>query len=215
MVAELLENIENREIEEDELVSIMTAIGNHQCRKIFDDSVVAGKIYKDDEKLQTFDPASYFMERNPIILGFFKGVMGENFINDESFATAISGAIESIYYLRNKNFIGPLTFAKSLLLYTKTGSKEGLNIVSAASPSGSYTLTLKWLKAHSQERIRCPGDNDIISFSTFNNQVIGRKWRVKTDFKAESSVITAVVHMVTDDNIQTRADYSPFIMAKV
>lgn len=62
------------------------------------------------------------MERNPIILGFFKGVMGENFINDESFATAISGAIESIYYLRNKNFIGPLTFAKSLLLYTKTGA---------------------------------------------------------------------------------------------
>lgn len=62
------------------------------------------------------------MERNPIILGFFKGVMGEHFINDESFATAISGAIESIYYLRNKNFIGPLTFAKSLLLYTKTGA---------------------------------------------------------------------------------------------
>lgn len=46
MVAELLEKIENGEIEEDELVSIMTAIGNHQCRKIFDDSVVAGKIYK-------------------------------------------------------------------------------------------------------------------------------------------------------------------------
>lgn len=61
------------------------------------------------------------MERNPIILGFFKDVMGENF-NDESFATAISGAIESIYNLRNKSFIGPLAFAKSPLLYTKTGA---------------------------------------------------------------------------------------------
>lgn len=42
--------------------------------------------------------------------------------------------------------------------------------MSAANPSGSYTLTLKWLKAHSQERVRCPGDNDIISFFD-NNQV--------------------------------------------
>lgn len=113
--------------------------------------------------------------------------------------------------------------------------------MSAAGPCGSYTLTLKWLKEHSQERIRCPGGNVIISFFD-NNQVnkvienviylwnfehtcmynlrlifflqilkvIGRKWRVKIDdFKAESSVITAVIHMVTDDNIQTRADYSP------
>lgn len=42
--------------------------------------------------------------------------------------------------------------------------------MSPASPSGSYTLTLKWLKAHSQERIRCHGDNNIISFFD-NNQV--------------------------------------------
>lgn len=169
------------------------------------------------------------MERNSIILGFFKCVMGENF-NYESFATAISGAIESIYYLRNKNFIGPLAFAKSLFLYTKTGAlicailylsvstcnqarsgtgwggdrgmlsppppptfyrnkdfsvispaylSYSLNIhkkqrrtyiVSADRPSGSYTLTLKWLKAHGKERIRCLGDNDIISFFA-NNQV--------------------------------------------
>lgn len=61
------------------------------------------------------------MKKNPILLGFFKGVMGEPF-NDESFATAISGAIESIYNLRNKSFIGPLAFAKSPLLYTKTGA---------------------------------------------------------------------------------------------
>lgn len=72
MVAELLEKIENGEIEEDELVSIMTAIGNHQCRKIFDDSVVAGKIYKDDEKLQTFDPAIISWKEIPSSSGFLK-----------------------------------------------------------------------------------------------------------------------------------------------
>lgn len=47
------------------------------------------------------------MERNFIIFGFFKDVMGENF-NDEFFVIVIFGVIESIYYLRNKNFIGLL-----------------------------------------------------------------------------------------------------------
>lgn len=51
--------------------------------------------------------------------------------------------------------------------------------------------------------------NPRLVFSLQILKVIGRKWRVKTDFKAESSVITSVIHMMTDDNIQTRADCSP------
>lgn len=51
--------------------------------------------------------------------------------------------------------------------------------------------------------------NPRLVFSLQILKVIGRKWRVKTDFKAESSVITSVIHMMTDDNIQTRAHYSP------
>lgn len=52
----------------------------------------------------------YFMEKIPIILGFFKRLMGDQF-SEEFFATAISAAVESIYYLKNKNTVGPLAFA--------------------------------------------------------------------------------------------------------
>lgn len=47
--------------------------------------------------------------------------MGDQF-SEESFATVISAAVESIYYLKNKNFVGALAFAKPLVLHTKTGT---------------------------------------------------------------------------------------------
>lgn len=51
------------------------------------------------------------------------------------------------------------------------GSKEAINIASASSPSGSYTSILRWLKAHSKDKINIPQTSDVISFFD-NNQVL-------------------------------------------
>nr|XP_022289927.1 uncharacterized protein LOC111101643 isoform X2 [Crassostrea virginica] len=206
IVGEIIDRIESGEIEDADLEMIMTAIGRSQSSKIYADSVVAGGLYKSDEILRHFDPSSYLKDRNGPLLAFFKGVMGESY--QTANAVILSNAVESVYFLCNKNFIGPLAFAKSLLIYSKTGSKEGTCIATASSPSGSYTTILGWLKAHSQDRIKIPESSDVISFFD-NNQVIGRKWRVKNDFKAESSVITSVAHIESRSNIQTDGDVAP------
>ena len=62
----------------------------------------------------------YFKDRNGPLLVFFKGVMGESY--QTANAVILSNAVESVYFLCNKNFIGPLAFAKSLLIYSKTGA---------------------------------------------------------------------------------------------
>ena len=156
---------------------------------------------------------------------FFKGIMGGSYQTANavirSNAVILSNAVESVYFLCNKNFIGPLAFAKSLLIYSKTGaiffnfenillqflfnktyklswfvfkpsilfapilyffiiyhqwifftcylgSKEGTNIVTASSSSGSYTTTLGLLKAHRQDKIKMPDSSDVISFFDSN-----------------------------------------------
>ncbi|XP_062590242.1 uncharacterized protein LOC134251838 [Saccostrea cucullata] len=208
IVAEMVQNIENGVIEEDELEMIMCAIGRRESLKVFDDSLVAGSIYKKDDMLKHFDPARYMSERNGPLLAFFKGLMQEGDFYQKEKAVVISSAVDSVYYLVNTKFVAPLAFAKSLLIYTKTGSKEGVNVASAASPSGSYTSILNWLKANSQEKIKIPDNSDVISFFD-NNQVIGRKWRVKNDFKAESSVITSVAHMQPRSDIQRNIELAP------
>jgi hypothetical protein len=68
----------------------------------------------------------FILGRNRPILGFFKGLQGEgNTASD----TALASAIEAVYYIRNKNFIGPLSFSKSLLVYSKTGASGLGNIL--------------------------------------------------------------------------------------
>ncbi|XP_062608370.1 uncharacterized protein LOC134270197 [Saccostrea cucullata] len=158
--------------------------------------------------LKHFDPARYMSERNGPLLAFLKGLMHEGDFYQKEKAVVISNAVDSVYYLVNTKFVAPLAFAKSLLIYTKTGSKEGVNVASAATPSGSYTSILNWLKANSQEKIKIPDNSDVISFFD-NNQVIGRKWRVKNDFKAESSVITSVAHMQPRSDIQRNMELAP------
>lgn len=49
----------------------------------------------------------------------------------------------------------------------------------------------------------------VLIFSLRILKLIGRKLRVKNDFKSECTVITAVVHMMTDDNLQASTDCSP------
>lgn len=82
-------------------------------------------------------------------------------------------------------------------------SKEALDIASASSLHGSYTSILGWLKAHSKDKIKIPQTTDVLPYFD-NNQVIGRKWRVKNDFKTESSVITSVAHMQPRSDIWTK-----------
>lgn len=60
-------------------------------------------------------------ERNGPLLAFVKGVMGDAFGKREN-AVLISNAVDNIYYLTNSKFVGPLAFAKALLIYSKTGA---------------------------------------------------------------------------------------------
>ncbi|XP_061166699.1 uncharacterized protein LOC133175604 [Saccostrea echinata] len=207
LLGEVMEKIERDEFTQTELEELTKAIGRKQSKDIYKDSVEAGKVYKDDDALKHFDPSNWIKERNGCVLAFFEGLMEEKFSN-MNFSMFLVNALEAIYQLRNPNFVGPLAFARSLLVYSKTGSKEAVSITSACSPSGSYTSILNWLKDHSTDKISCPSNSDFITFFD-NNQVIGRKWRVKNDFKASSSVITSVAHMETNSNIQTLEHYAP------
>lgn len=57
----------------------------------------------------------YMKERNGSLLAFIKGVMGDAFGKREN-AVFINNAVDIIQYLTNSKFVGPLTFAKALLI---------------------------------------------------------------------------------------------------
>lgn len=54
-------------------------------------------------------------ERNGSLLAFIKGVMGDAF-GKRGNAVFINNAVDIIYYLTNSKFVGPLAFAKALLI---------------------------------------------------------------------------------------------------
>jgi hypothetical protein len=61
--------------------------------------------------------SDFVQGRNKALRGFLRGLQATT---TES-SNAVANAIEAVYFVRNNNFIGPLSFAKSLLVYSKTG----------------------------------------------------------------------------------------------
>ncbi|XP_052086773.1 uncharacterized protein LOC127724024, partial [Mytilus californianus] len=112
--------------------------------------------------------------------------------------------------MRNSMFISPLSFMQSLLTYCITGSKAAVVLNSIGHPSGSYTTVNNWIKEYSKEALQCPNDVDVVTFFD-NNQVLQRKWRVISDFKSESSVITNLIHVLPNPNsmLQLEDKFSP------
>ncbi|XP_071166182.1 uncharacterized protein [Mytilus edulis] len=98
---------------------------------------------------------------------------------------------------------------KNLMAYYLTDSKTVVT-QDAGYPSSSYSGIQAWIKTYSEDPLQCPDNADVVTFLD-NNQVLQRKWRVQTDFKSTSSVITTIVHIIPDKtaSLQHKTELSP------
>ncbi|XP_060586641.1 uncharacterized protein LOC132742292 [Ruditapes philippinarum] len=98
-------------------------------------------------------------------------------------------AYENLVQLASPSYIGPLNFAKTVISYFVTGSRQLVELNAAFSPSGSYVTVLEFLKSKAVNEQKVPELKDCIYFFD-NNQIMARNWNVKYDLKPLISVVT-------------------------
>ena len=95
---------------------------------------------------------------------------------------------EHLQQLVNKNYIGILNFAKTVLSYCMSGSRRIVEINAAYSPSGSYSTVMDFLKHKAAEEHHTDGCDDCIYYFD-NNQIMARSWKVQFDHKPLATVL--------------------------
>lgn len=73
-------------------------------------------------------------KRNGIIVAFLHGLSG-----DTNMGVCKVRALEQLYYLCNRSFVAPFSFANLLMVYFATGSKTVVSLLCLGLPCGSYS----------------------------------------------------------------------------
>lgn len=148
----------------------------------------------------------------PGVVRFLNGVTkrpSRNITDDQLLIT-----LEHLYGIANDNFIGPLCFAKHIVLYAITGSKRLGQVLNAAGPYASYCSVLRFIQEITQQKLLYPAlcKGDIIAVID-NAQYVGRWWDVAQpqDQKKLSTVMTATILLIPNGNsrLQEQESLSP------
>ena len=148
-----------------------------------------------------------------MLTNFIKGTSAKS----EPSTSSVIQITEQVYKLRNSNLVGPTSFMRGLTVYTNTGSKAAVKVVSYGG--GGYTTIKDWLNCLPKENPPIP---EGVLLNVFDNeQVIGRKRGLRPKNKCTSSVITnkAFVSLVLPSEhggrIQERKDLRPPVCSSV
>ena len=118
--------------------------------------------------------------------------------------------IEQIYKCRNSRLVLPLGFRENLVTYKLSNNALLSALNSSTKPCGSHTFLSTWLNKAAESEIKFP--NGIVRVVFDNEQVIGKRYRVKADQAlVPASVITSSAYLIIDDsnNMQFEDTYKP------
>ena len=127
-------------------------------KDVLNDGNNLSQCYKNIDYLKYLNPREFVKERNKIVVSFLEGISGLNFESDLSDGKfyGIACAIESIYLLRNFNWVLPNSFILNLIQSFISGSKSVTAVNGKVYPSGSYTTYNEWLKLQGSNNLVCP-----------------------------------------------------------
>lgn len=123
-------------------------------------------------------------------------------------------ALEHLYGLVAYNFIGPMCFAKHVVINKISSSKRVSDILSSAGPYASYQSVLRFVDTVCQYPLCFPNKEDGDIICAFDNaQRIIKLHKILTsgDFTKLCKVVTANMAFIPDSNshLQLQSDLSP------
>lgn len=152
--------------------------------------------YDNTAKLNDMEINKYLKELNPNIISLVKILSGCS-LEEDSYRVAI--LLESLYKLRNANFVGPVSVLQNLTILSMTNSKTAVDIIGSAGAGGKYTTLCRWLSNIPANPLKCPPGDVLFVFD--NEQIVGKTWNIKPQNKVKSSVITTVAVAQLKDEI--------------
>ena len=152
--------------------------------------------------LNELDVQEYLKEQNPFLMQTLLQVTQAS-IDKDFYRLAV--LLESIYKLRNANFIGPVSTLQNLVLLSITNSKSAVDICGSSGAGGKYTTLCKWLGNIPSEPKNVPKGDILFAFD--NEQVIGKTWNIKPNNKIKTSIITTVAAFELQTEKQLQSDF--------
>ena len=203
----VVKDIEQGDLQEDDMRRLAGALGRSQHETFKQQSYDTTKTYKDSIKQFSID--GWVTSKNIIVSGFINELVGAKEGKSKQ-SVYIAAAIDCLMAATISNCITPLFFIFNIVSYFICGSKLTSSTLSAFTPSGSYTTLKNWLQGQMSNLCSLPSLNDIITYFD-NNQVLSRNWRVRYDAKVRLSVITSVIHILTNKltSLQTQLHLDP------
>ena len=179
-------------------------------------SVDVTKLYnekpcKDSGSVLSFDVEKWINERPQKLLTHLRQLCNLDDSSRSNFLLA--KLIEQIYKCRNSRLVLPLGFRENLvqvITYKLSNNALLSALNSRTKPYGSYTFLSTWLNKTAGSEIKFP--NGIVRVVFDNEQVIGKRYRVKADQAlVPASVVTSSAYLIIDDsnNMQFEDTYKP------
>ncbi len=190
---DFLAKIENGVFQKDELMQIARELGKSQRRIFYDESQERSGDY---HNVLNFAEADFQKPTvNPVVVSFLCALCGFDSSPSQENEKAFNLMLEHLYYVQNRRFVGKTCFARNLMVYCSTRSKQSVDILASDGPYGAYATVTHWLRQQGKHRLTAP-EGDIITYFD-NNQVVGKTHHITLGNKAPSSTITTTIHIAT------------------
>ena len=155
------------------------------------------KKYDSISKLNELDIMTYLMERNKTMVTMLLA-MTQSTIHEDYYRLSV--VLESIYKLRNANFLGPVSLLQNLTFLSMTNSKAAVDIIGSSGAGGKYTTLCRWLGSISSKPPTVPDGDTLFVFD--NEQIVGKTWNIKPQNKVRTSIITTVAAVQLDKEMR-------------
>ena len=117
-----------------------------------------------------------------------------NLDNSEHSHYLLAKLIEQIYNCRKRRLILPLSFRENLITYQLSNNPLLSALLNCSSkPSGSHTYLTSWLNSSASSEIEFPEGIERVVFD--NEQIIGKRYRVKTNQSTVPASAYQTVHI--------------------
>lgn len=200
-------------ISEDHWAVLFRLLGEKVLQsRIKDDGVILSQSYKNTEDLCTLNAKDYLADRDTIVVAFLEGMSGLCF-SDKHTGTVlfkIACTLESLYQIRNFNWIFPHSFAANLVQSVISSSKKVTKVNGKILPGGSSPTYFNWLKEQGSHQVACPS-GDIETYFDNIGKYIVKSYRVSKNKNAVADIITTTLHIVLDtcSSLQMNASLMP------
>lgn len=139
----------------------------------------------------------YARRINPVLYQFLNCLRSATVKEDNVLMT-----MEHIYGIAVYNFIGPLSFAKHLILYQISNSKRVCQILCPAGPYASYTTLHRFVDHYTREKLKFPSAEEGDYIQVIDNaQRVIKLHRVlpNENISPLSQVVTANIALLSED----------------